>query len=131
MPSFRSVLLGSSLLLMLTASLSANAFEGDAEKGKRLFLRCKACHNLSAAERPRIGPNLNDLFGRAAGKQEGFNYSKALVEADFVWDEEKLDQWLANPKTFLPGNRMTFPGLRKDTERADIIAYLKEATKSE
>lgn len=104
---------------------------GDAEKGKRLFNRCRACHNLTATARTRIGPNLDNLFGRNAGSAEGFKYSKALAEADFIWTEKNLDEWLAQPRTFLPGNKMAFAGLRKEQDRKDLMAYLREATVAE
>lgn len=107
---------------------TAISSQGDAEKGKRIFNRCKACHNLTAAARSRMGPNLDGLFGSAAGSKEGYKYSKALAEADFVWTEEKLDAWLSAPKTFLPGNKMAFAGLRKEQDRMDLMAYLRAAT---
>lgn len=102
--------------------------QGDATKGQRLFNRCKACHNLTATARRRIGPNLDNLFGRQAGGREGFKYSKALAEADFVWTEQNLNDWLAQPRTFLPGNKMAFAGLRKEQDRKDLMAYLRDAT---
>ena len=101
---------------------------GDAKKGKRLFNRCKACHNLTAAPRHRMGPNLNGLFGRHSAAAEGYKYSKAMLATNFVWDEAKLDEWLAKPKAFLPGNKMIFPGLKKEQDRKNIIAYLRDAT---
>lgn len=101
---------------------------GDVTKGKRLYNRCKACHNLTATDRQRIGPNLDNLFGRQAGSKEGFRYSKALQEVDFVWTEKNLNEWLAQPRTFLPGNKMAFAGLRKEQDRKDLMAYLREAT---
>lgn len=101
---------------------------GDAVKGKRLFNRCRACHNLTSTARQRIGPNLDNLFGRAAGKVEGFKYSKALADADFVWTESQLNEWLLAPRSFLPGNKMAFAGLRKEQDRKDLMAYLREAT---
>lgn len=105
--------------------------EGDEEKGKRVFNRCKACHNLTVASRTRLGPNLNDLFGRPAGKEEGYKYSRALTEADFVWTEQNLANWLEKPNAFLPGNKMAFAGVRKEQERKDLIAYLRRATVAE
>ena len=117
-----------------TTSVSADpsdttiSAQGDAEKGKRLFNRCKACHNLTATARRRIGPNLDNLFGRQAGAQDGFKYSKALMEADFIWTEKNLDEWLAQPRSFLPGNKMAFAGLRKEQDRKDLMAYLRVAT---
>lgn len=130
------------LLIALTATPLMTAFpaanadpadtsisaQGDATKGQRLFNRCKACHNLTATARRRIGPNLDNLFGRQAGAVDGFKYSKALQEADFVWTEQNLNDWLAQPRTFLPGNKMAFAGLRKEQDRKDLMAYLRDAT---
>ena len=119
--------LGSTAVFADPADTSISA-QGDAEKGKRLFNRCKACHNLTATARRRIGPNLDNLFGRAAGSRDGFKYSKALMEADFIWTEKNLDEWLAQPRSFLPGNKMAFAGLRKEQDRKDLMAYLRVAT---
>lgn len=106
--------------------------QGDASNGKKVFNQCRACHNVSKAARHKIGPNLNDLFGRKAGGLEDFTrYSKALASAEFKWTEEQLDQWLANPRSFLPGNKMSYAGLRKEQDRKDVIAYLRQATPSE
>lgn len=103
--------------------------QGDATKGKRVFFKCRACHNLTGDKRPKTGPNLDNLFGRVAGTAENFpRYSKVLKEAGFVWTEEKLDQWLVGPKTFLPGNKMAFAGVAKEQDRWDLMAYLREAT---
>ncbi|UTW54207.1 cytochrome c family protein [Kordiimonas sp. SCSIO 12610] len=106
--------------------------EGDEAKGKRVFNRCKACHNLTASPRTRVGPNLDNVFGRKAGTSETYKrYSKALKEADFVWTEEKLNEWLIGPRTFLPGNKMAFAGLKNEQQRKDLIAYLRSATVAE
>jgi len=101
---------------------------GNSEEGRRIFNRCKACHNLTATDRTRLGPNLNSLFGRHAGTAENYKYSRALLEADFVWTETALDEWLTKPNSFLPGNKMQFAGLRKDQDRKDLIAYLRQTT---
>ncbi len=71
-----------------------------------------------------VGPNLHGVFGREAGSKEGFTYSQALQDANFTWDASHLDHWLANPQTGLPGNRMAFAGVRDETQRRDVIAYL-------
>ncbi|WND02433.1 cytochrome c family protein [Temperatibacter marinus] len=102
--------------------------QGDAKRGKSVFNRCRACHSLTAAPRHRVGPNLNELFGSTAGTKEGFKYSPALKKAGFVWTEGKLNAWLEKPKKFLPGNRMAFMGLRKEKDRLNLLAYLREAT---
>ena len=115
-----------------TADEFALSSGGDAGKGKRVFFRCRACHNLTADARPKIGPNLDNLFGRRAGTSETFTrYSKALLDAGFVWTEQKLNEWLMNPKTFLPGNKMAFAGVNKEQDRKDLLAYLREATTAE
>lgn len=75
------------------------------------------------------GPNLHGVVGRKIGSVKGFRYSKAMKKADFVWDEERLDAYLANPRKYLPKNRMSFPGLKKAKDRADVIAYLKSMSK--
>ena len=74
------------------------------------------------------GPNLYGVFGRKAGARPRYSYSNALRSADFTWDADHLDHWLQNPRTFLPGNKMTFPGLADDKDRRDVIAFLKVET---
>lgn len=101
---------------------------GNAETGRRVFNRCKACHNLTASSRTRLGPNLDALFGRKAGSALDYKYSRALKEADFVWTEANLDDWLKRPNAFLPGNKMQFAGVRAEQDRMDLIAYLRQAT---
>jgi len=110
------------------AQEAANTAMGNAENGKRVFNRCKACHNLTDANRTRLGPNLDNLFGRKAGSATNYKYSRALAEADFEWTEDRLDEWFMKPSSFLPGNKMTFAGLRKEKDRKDLIAYLRQAT---
>ncbi len=113
--------------VLAPATASAKAHEGDPEKGKRMFLMCAGCHSLKPGE-IRAGPSLAGLLGRKAGSVPGFRYSKALKNAPVIWDEKTLDAWLANPRKLIPGNRMPFRGLRKEEHRADVIAFLKEAT---
>ena len=121
--------LGILTLTAMVAASSAALAEGDPAKGERVFNRCKACHTIEAGGLHKLGPNLHGLFGQEAGTMEGYkNYSDALKTADFVWTEEKLDAWLANPRSFLPGNKMMFAGLRKEDQRDDLIAYLVKAT---
>jgi cytochrome c len=75
-----------------------------------------------------IGPNLYGFFGEQVGTVEGFDYSNAVANADFVWTPRALDAWLVQPSRFLPGNRMTFAGVGDAGNRADLIAYLLRAT---
>ena len=106
------------------AALPAPYNEANYEAGRRVFAQCRSCHTIDAGAPNRVGPNLHGVFGREIGSLDGFNYSQAVQDANFVWDAAQLDHWLANPQTFLPGNRMAFAGVRNETQRRDLIAYL-------
>jgi cytochrome c len=106
------------------AELQAPYNEANYEAGRRVFAQCRSCHTIDDGAPHRVGPNLHGVFGREIGTAEGFNYSQAVQAADFEWDAAQLDHWLANPQTFLPGNRMAFAGVRDATQRRDLIAYL-------
>jgi cytochrome c len=118
--------------LAIAVSGAALADEGaDLDKGKKIFARCQACHTLDEGGANRIGPNLHGIFGRKAGALEGFSYSKAMAAKGaegLVWNEETLTQYLHKPAAMIPGTAMAFPGLRKDDEIANLIAYLKVET---
>ena len=113
----------------LALSVSAVA-EGDPDQGKKVFNKCKACHVVDE-ETSRIGPYLVGLFGRKSGSVEGFKYSDAMKDADITWTEETLFAYLENPRKYIKGSRMAFPGLKKEQDRDDVIAYLKQATAAE
>ncbi|WP_395778998.1 c-type cytochrome [Aquidulcibacter sp.] len=109
----------------ILASLPVPYNEGDLANGRRQFAKCRSCHVIEKGGDNRVGPALHGIFGRTAGTAAGFAYSPALKGAGFLWDGGKLDQWLADPKGFLPGNRMTFVGLKQEKDRRDVIAYIK------
>ena len=114
------------------ASLSAAPAmaEGDAANGERVFAQCRACHSLTDGQN-RVGPHLAGLFGREAGAVEGYAYSAAMKDSGVVWDDDSLDSHLAQPKDFIPGNKMglVFPrGVSNAQDREDLIAYLRQAT---
>lgn len=119
---------GSSLLQALDAADTSLSSAGDPAKGKRVFNRCKACHNLTPSARTRLGPNLDKLFGKKAGAEKNYKYSKALTEANIIWTEMSLNEWLTKPNAFLPGNKMAFAGIRREQDRKDLIAFLRQST---
>lgn len=103
-------------------SATPAASAGDAVHGAEIYnSRCIACHSPDAN---RVGPRHRGVVGRTAGSLPDFNYSKALKTSGVVWDEQTLDQWLANPQAFIPGQRMNFK-VSDPADRADIIAFLK------
>lgn len=102
--------------------------DADVENGESLAQACLACHSLEQGDAVRAGPNLSGIFGRGAGTREGFDYSEAMTEAEFVWTPRALDAWLARPARFLPGTRMSFAGVPDAHDRNDLIAWLLEVT---
>jgi cytochrome c len=101
----------------------------DVEAGRAVFNRCRICHTLEAGGRSGAGPNLHGLFGRRAGSVARFAYSPALKNSGIVWDETTLATYLRDPKRSIPGTRMAFPGIASDQEMADLLAYLRQATR--
>ncbi|CUG93274.1 cytochrome c, putative [Bodo saltans] len=99
---------------------------GDAKKGEGIFKsRASQCHSGSKGAQHGVGPNLFGLVGRLSGTTEGYAFSKANIESNTIWTPEVLDVYLENPKKFMPGTKMSFAGMKKPQERADLIAYLE------
>lgn len=98
---------------------------GDPAAGRRVFVRCQTCHVIEEGVN-RVGPSLYGIFGRTAGTVDGFRYSTANAESGVVWDAENMFEYLENPRAFIPGTIMAFPGIRSEQERADVIAYIKD-----
>ncbi|MGR3713352.1 MAG: c-type cytochrome [Shimia sp.] len=105
-------------------SLEELMASADADKGAKVFSKCKACHKLEDGNNG-LGPHLYGVVDRAVGAVDGFGYSGALVAVAQTWSPENLNEFLTNPKGFAPGTKMSFSGLRKDTDRANLIAYLQ------
>jgi len=97
----------------------------DVKKGAKVFGKCKGCHDDHKGGANKVGPELWNVLGRKIAGREGFAYSDALKKHDGVWDYTKLDHWLKDPKDFAPGTKMTFAGLKKASDRANIILYLR------
>jgi cytochrome c len=117
--------------VMLSASSSApqQRQEGDATSGQLIFNNaCRTCHTTREGDN-RLGPNLYKIVGRKAGSLQNYGYSSAMKGTDFVWDEAKLDRFVANPEQIVPGNNMKpFSGLASADDRAKVIAFLLSHT---
>ena len=113
------------LALVLAVAGQANA-AGDPAAGEKAFKgKCGACHNATEAKN-KVGPSLMGVYDRKAGMAADFKYSDAMKNSGITWDEAALDEYLKDPKGKVPGNKMAYPGLKDDTKRADVIAYLSQ-----
>jgi len=107
----------------------ALAQKGDASRGQQDFRACAPCHSLEP-DRNMTGPSLANLWGRKAGSLPSFErYSDALKSSGIIWDDRALDGWLTDPQAMVPDNEMPFEGIKDGRARADLLAFLKEATK--
>jgi cytochrome c len=98
--------------------------EGDAVAGKAVFNQCKACHQVGPEAKNGVGPVLNGLLGRKAGEYPGYNYSDANKNSGLTWDEATLRAYLPDPKAKIPGTKMIFPGIKREKQLDDLMAYL-------
>ena len=108
-------------LLLCSAALADDPGAAELQK-------CKICHSLDKGGANRVGPNLYGVFGRKAGTVAGFAYSDAMKNSGIVWDDATLAKFLRDPKESLPGNRMSFPGIKDDATLHDLLQSLKQAT---
>lgn len=126
----KNIFLFLTCLALSTPTLSEDIV-GDAALGQKLFKRCMACHTPQKGGPNRVGPNLWDVYGSGIAEKESFTrYSPAFLEqkGSLIWDDEKLNAYLENPRTYIPKNRMAFVGLKNPEDRAHVIAYLKTLT---
>src|SRR6266567_8200097 len=114
-------------IALLSPALAQN---GDASRGQQDFRACAPCHSLEP-DRNMTGPSLANLWGRKAGGLPSFErYSEALKASGIIWDDRSLDGWLTDPDRMVPDNEMPFNGIKDTRVRADLLAFLKDATKS-
>ncbi|MCT4576508.1 cytochrome c family protein [Donghicola sp.] len=118
--------------LLLSVPAHGVMAEGDPAKGERVFKKCQACHAVGEDAKAKTGPVLNGIVGSEVAASEGYSYSPAMqefAETGVTWTVEELDAFLAKPREHVSGTKMSFAGLRKEQERADVIAYLGTFTK--
>ncbi len=112
-------------------SLGVLLASADVAKGEKVFKKCGACHTVEDGGPNKIGPNLHGILNRDKGAHSGFSYSSALLEKGGAWGYEDLDVFLAKPSTYIKGTKMSFAGVKKPEQRADLIAYLRSLGKSD
>ena len=111
--------------LALLGSMGAASAQ-DAALGEKVFLKCKACHQIGEGAKDAVGPVLNGVVGRKAGTYPGYAYSDANKNSGLTWDEATLKDYLKNPRAKVPGTKMAFVGLSSQTDIDNVIAYLKQ-----
>jgi cytochrome c len=118
-----------SVALATSFTAQAHSEVADANRGQRIYQACAACHSLEP-NRNMTGPTLAEVWERQAGGLSSFKrYSPALKSSGIIWQDRTLDEWLRDPKTFIPGNQMTFPGIKDVQARIDLLTFLKNATR--
>jgi cytochrome c len=118
----------SAITFLLALNPQSFAADESASRGQRVFGACATCHSLQP-DQNMTGPSLADLWGRKAGSLPSFDrYSTALKSANVVWNDKTLDEWIEDPQHLVPDNQMTFAGIKDGRQRADLLAFLKQAT---
>jgi cytochrome c len=118
----RSLFLASAFVL----AFPAISYAQDAAAGEKVFLQCKACHQVGETAKNVVGPVLNGVIGRPAGSVAGYAYSEANKKSGLTWDEVTFREYIKDPKGKVPGTKMAFPGLKDEQKINDLVAYLKQ-----
>ncbi len=111
------------VIVFFTAAAHA---EGDVAAGEKVFLKCRACHQIGESAKNQVGPKLNGLFGRKAGTVLDFSYSNANKASGITWDEATFRDYIKDPKAKIPGTKMVFPGIKTEKEVDDLVTFLKQ-----
>ena len=122
--TYRFHLVAAALGLAVAVPAAAQMPVGNAAAGQKVFVQCKTCHVTTAGVN-RIGPSLHAIVGRKSGSVPKYTYSAANKNSKLVWSEAVLFKYLEAPRKFMPGTKMSFAGLKKPQDRADVIAWLK------
>jgi cytochrome c len=126
--TFRWPLIGAIMLAILAvgrASAEDAPAPGDVALGEKVFVKCRACHQIGPNAHNSIGPVLNGVIGRHSGIYPGYDYSEANKTSGLTWDEATFRDYIRDPKGKVPGTKMTFAGLTKQSDINNIVAYLK------
>ena len=114
--------------IALSGSIGAASAQ-DAALGEKVFLKCRACHQIGEGAKNAVGPVLNGIVGRKAGSYEGYSYSDANKDSGLTWDEATLKEYLKNPRAKVPGTKMIFAGIKSQAELDNLWAYVSQFDK--
>ena len=110
----------------LVLSVPTFAADGDVAAGRTAYNQCRPCHQIGADAQNSVGPVLNGVFGRKAGEYKDYNYSDANKASGITWDEANLREYLKNPRAKIPGTKMIFPGVTREAQMDNVVAFLKQ-----
>jgi cytochrome c len=114
------------LLVVAAAAASTAALAQDVTAGKSSFNKCLACHSIGEGAKNKVGPELNGLDGRKSGTAPGYSYSDANKNSGITWNEAQFKEYIKNPKAKIPGTKMAFAGITKETEVNDLWAFVSQ-----
>jgi cytochrome c len=115
--------------MALMLALPRAAVAANVAAGKVVFARCAICHNIAKGAGTKVGPDLHGIFGRKAGTWDDFAYSAALRHSGIVWNDKTVAAYVKDPRQFIPGNAMAFPGIKSAAAIADLLVYLHQAAR--
>ena len=125
---FKTILAGAALAMALATPVLAQT-AGDPVAGKKVFNKCMACHAVGPGAKNKVGPELNGLDGRKSGTAEGYAYTDANKNSGITWGEAVFKEYIKDPKAKIPGTKMVFAGIKKETEVNDLWAYVSQFDK--
>ena len=102
------------------------AYADDPAAGANTFKKCVVCHDIGETAKNKVGPQLNGLEGRHSGSAAGYNYSDANKKSGITWSKDTFEKYITDPKAMVPGTKMIFPGIKNDTERDNLWAYISQ-----
>jgi cytochrome c len=128
-PSMKKITLRALLIVAATTAASSVALAQDVAAGKSSFNKCLACHSIGEGAKNKVGPELNGLDGRKSGTAEGYSYSDANKNSGITWNEAQFKDYIKDPKLKIPGTKMAFAGIKKETEVNDLWAFISQYDK--
>jgi cytochrome c len=128
-PSMKKITLRALLIVAATTAVSSAALAQDVAAGKSSFNKCLACHSIGEGAKNKVGPELNGLDGRKSGTAEGYSYSDANKNSGITWSEAQFKDYIKDPKLKIPGTKMAFAGIKKETEVNDLWAFISQYDK--